>query len=164
MLVHGLTPMQHARLHEALSRMTGLPSAPLLYMDADRIAGRFFLEPWREHPPATAALDDLAATYETTPAIAGWIAGLAFGVRLGRTFKTRHGRPRRTICDEWRRLDAEQRRDVASYIRAIASGEYVFTFLSCRPQTAAESRNPEDDIAIARRFMREAGQAARARR
>ena len=41
LLTPGLTPLQAARLRDDLMRLTGLPQAPMVYMDADRIAGRY---------------------------------------------------------------------------------------------------------------------------
>jgi hypothetical protein len=45
LLTPGLTHLQAARLRDDLMRLTRLPQAPMVYMDADRIAGRYMLSP-----------------------------------------------------------------------------------------------------------------------
>ena len=161
MLTPNLTPTQTARLMDALSRMTGLPSAPALYVDADRIAGRWMLAPHHDHDPATVTIATLVQSYHVPPGLAGYVAGLALGVRLGRSFPAPRRRP---LSVEYARLAPEQRRDVDRLIREMATGRGMMTFLSYDvPVTTKASSPPEDDLAAATKWARQAGVQARAR-
>jgi hypothetical protein len=166
-LTPNLTATQHSRLQEALSRLTGLLSAPMVYMDADRIAGAWMLSPHHEQPRAADTAERLATEHHAPAVLTAYIAGMAFGVRLGRYFgkPRRRAEPRRTISEEYERLDPDDRREVAKMIHRLATGKYICTILEPREKRPPLKANPvEDDVAIARRWVKQAGVEARGRR
>src|SRR5512146_1074619 len=120
-LTPGLTPRQAARLQEHLSRLTRLSAdvAAFAYIDADRAAGRWLMSPHvAGHPHAATTIATLAGAYAADEGILGFVAGLAHGVRLGRTFAPQAApRAKQWISDEYRRLSEHLRRHVARMVR-----------------------------------------------
>ena len=162
LLTPNLTPMQRARLSDLLSRQTGLRSAPLMYANADRIAGAWMLTPWKDHQDASGTIAALVAEYHVASELAGYIAGMAMGVRLGRSFGSRGVRePRRSISAEYEKLDAEDRHSVRQLIRRLARGDVVVRMLVPKRASQTAAAATAENIEHAKKWAREMGRAAR---
>ena len=134
MLTPGLTYEQGRRLEEYLLRLSGLAKAPAvaLYQDADRVAGRI-LNPYGplDVPRGLDTTGALRAGHAACPGpVVGYVAGLAFGVRLGRTFTAPPRRRSTWISEEYRRLSESSRREVQRFIRRLLKAQEA-------PQVAA---------------------------
>jgi hypothetical protein len=156
LLTPGLTPLQAARLRDDLVRLTGLPEgiAAPLYMDADRYAGRYMLKPAADdYGSANDIADDLLRLYRQVPAaLAGYIAGLAHGIRRGRTFAAPPRARSKWISDEYKRLSEPNRRTVQKHIRALL-----------KAQTPARQPAPSAaaELVAAKQWVQRFGAAAR---
>jgi hypothetical protein len=158
LLTPGLTPRQTDRLREHLIRLTASGAAVPVYIDADRLAGRWMLSPHAaDHQPARCTVATIKADY---PAMAielvAYIAGFAQGIRIGRTFAPAPAsRAKRWISEEYRQLTEPGRRDAARYIRKLLKIE---RHRDVKPHAAPAAV----EAASARAWVRKAGQTARA--
>lgn len=88
-LTPGLTPRQSEQLQGHLHRLTGTlrEASTFAYMDADRAAGRW-LTATRVSPQdhARTTIAELVEAYSFDVGMAGFIAGLAHGIRIARGF------------------------------------------------------------------------------
>jgi hypothetical protein len=156
LLTPGLTPFQAARLRDDLVRLTALPEAIVapLYMDADRYAGRYMLKHAADgHATASDIADDLLREHrQVSAALVGYIAGLAHGIRRGRTFAPPPRARSKWISDEYKRLSEPNRRTVQKHIRALLKAQTPIR--QPAPSAAAE-------LAAAKRWTERFGRAAR---
>lgn len=159
LLTPGLTPRQTDRLREHLTRLTAMPGASSIYIDADRAAGRWLVSPHAvDHPPARCTIAAIAADYPAaTLDVVGFIVGFAHGIRIGRTFAPpAPPRSKRWISEDYRQLTDAGRRDASRYIRKLLKVER--RILERPKQTAAPAAV---EAAAARRWAQTAGKSAR---
>jgi hypothetical protein len=159
MLTPGLTVNQAFSLDEYLRRLSGLPPAAAvpLYQDADLVAGRILST--RASVDLERASDTIAALRDVHPqpvAIVAYVTGLAFGVRLGKTFSAPPKRRSKWISEEYKRLSEPSRRQVQRLIRMLLKAQ--------EPALFNKRRDPQEDVADARRWIQAAGKQARALR
>jgi hypothetical protein len=157
-LTPDLTPLQAASLRDNLLRLTGLPEAAAsgVYINADRIAGRYLLSTYAADPQrASGIIAELLEEHRQNAQLVAYIAGLALGVRLGRRFSLPPKPRAKWISDEYKRLAEPNRRDVQKYIRKLLKAQEP------PPPRAARA---EDETATAREWARRVGREARAGR
>jgi hypothetical protein len=124
MLTPDLTTRQAGTLHEHIVRLAGSLDAAAIYRDADRFAGRWMMTLDAGPQPAPSTVSALAAEYRTVRVeIVAYLAGLAQGVRIGRTFAPGPKPRSKWISEECRRLTEASRRDVQRYIRQLGHAE-----------------------------------------
>ena len=160
LLTPGLTRLQAERLRTDLLRLTGLPEgiASGIYADADRIAGRYLMSPHAaDHQVALCTIAALFAEHRQEVQLVAYIAGLAHGVRLGKRFSPPPLSRSKWISEEYKRLTEPNRRDAQRYIRKLLKAQT--SALAPRPASSAA-----EDLADARRWVRDVGRLARSGR
>jgi hypothetical protein len=127
------------------------------YRDADLHAGRVLNTRASLDPiPACATVAALRAAHPLAGIMAAYVAGLAFGVRLGKTFAPLPGKRSKWISDEYRRLSESARVEVQRMIRTLLRAQ--------QPVPRRHSQRPADaaaDMAAVQRWKQSAGRAAR---
>jgi hypothetical protein len=133
-----------------------------MYADADRVAGAWMLTSWKDHQDASTTIAALMTEYHVAAELAGYIAGMAMGVRLGRSFGSRGDRePRRPISAEYEKLDADDRRSLRQLIRRLAQGDVVFRIMAPKQPSQTAAKAAAENVEDARRWGREMGRTAR---
>lgn len=149
-----LTPLQRQRVADVLTRVGRVPlgSITALFIDVDRAASRAVNPSRPSYEDCRIVAVELASAHHIDPATVAFTFGVAIGVRMGRTFAPPPTPRTKWISDEYKRLHEGNRRDVQRYIRKLLKAQEP-------PRPPAAS--PQEELAAARRWMQQAGKAAR---
>ncbi|HUE86203.1 MAG TPA: hypothetical protein VMO26_09010 [Vicinamibacterales bacterium] len=162
LITPGLSPVQRAHVADVLHRIGRVPvgRAAGISLEVDAAAGRVLAQTRPTDEDCFQIAEAVAHAYGVDPLTAAFSYGHVLGLRVAlRRPSSPRGRRRASISDEYARLTLEHRHAVNGIIRLLLSRQGPD-----EPAQAPAAPPATEDIKAARRWVRQAGQAARARR